>query len=157
MLTPLDIHNKEFSKIFRGYNSDEVDDFLDLIIKDYEHLYRENLDLKEQLEKNKEILGRYKEIEDTLHNTMILAQQTADEVKRNAEKEGDLILREAKNKAEAIIGESKLRIVEANTEYENLRKKVNKSKAQFRSFLMTQLELIDLKEEDHVCEAEIGG
>ena len=50
MLTPVDIHNKEFSRSFRGYNQDEIDDFLDEIVNDYEKLYRENNQLKKELE-----------------------------------------------------------------------------------------------------------
>ncbi|MDF2569775.1 MAG: divIVA, partial [Sporomusa sp.] len=51
MLTPLDIHSKEFKRSFRGYNEEEVDEFLDKVIKDYETLYRENIDLKETIER----------------------------------------------------------------------------------------------------------
>ena len=49
MITPMDIENKEFKKTFRGYNEEEVDEFLDAVKEDYENLYRENLDLKEKL------------------------------------------------------------------------------------------------------------
>lgn len=50
MLTPLDIENKRFSKTFKGYDVDEVDDFLDQLTEDYEKLYRENADLKNKIE-----------------------------------------------------------------------------------------------------------
>ena len=103
MLTPLDIHNKEFKRSIRGYDADEVDEFLDEIIKDYEKLYKENLNLKEQVENFQENINRYRELEDTLHNTLILAQQTAEEVKKNAEKEAELIIKNAHQKGEQII------------------------------------------------------
>ena len=48
-LTPMDIHNKEFARSFRGYDDEEVDRFLDEIIEEFERLYKENLELKERL------------------------------------------------------------------------------------------------------------
>lgn len=143
MLTPLDIHNKEFKKAIRGYDADEVDEFLDEIIKDYEHLYKENLNLKDQIDNMQDNITRYREIEDTLHNTMILAQQTAEEVKKNSEKESELIIKNARQKAEEIISEAKDRIVQLQDEYKQLQKTVQQFKAQFKGFLIAQLELID--------------
>ncbi|NLT95472.1 MAG: DivIVA domain-containing protein [Clostridia bacterium] len=143
MLTPLDIHNKEFKRAIRGYDADEVDEFLDEIIKDYEHLYKDNLNLKDQIESIQENIARYRELEDTLHNTMILAQQTAEEVKKNAEKEAELIIRNAKQKAEEIVLKAKEDIIELKNEYKELQKTVQQFKAQFKAFLLAQLELVD--------------
>ena len=66
MLTPLDIHNKEFSKSVRGYKPEEVDAFLDEIIKDFESLFRENHDMKEKVKKAQEETERVKELESSL-------------------------------------------------------------------------------------------
>ncbi|KJS19174.1 MAG: hypothetical protein VR72_19320 [Clostridiaceae bacterium BRH_c20a] len=143
MLTPLDIHNKEFKKALRGYDADEVDEFLDEVIKDYENLYKENLNLKDQADNYQESIARYRDLEDTLHNTMILAQQTSEEVKKNADKEADLIIRNARQKAEDIINVAKEDIFELKGEYKELQKNVQQFKAQFKAFLITQLELID--------------
>jgi cell division initiation protein len=143
MLTPLDIHNKEFKKAIRGYDADEVDEFLDEIIKDYEHLYKDNLNLKDQIDSFQENIARYRDLEDTLHNTMILAQQTAEEVKKNAEKEAELIIRNAKQKGEEIVQKAKDEIVELKNDYKELQKTVQQFKAQYKAFLMAQLELID--------------
>jgi len=143
LLTPLDIHNKEFKKALRGYDADEVDEFLDEVIKDYENLYKENLNLKDQADNYQESIARYRDLEDTLHNTMILAQQTSEEVKKNADKEADLIIRNARQKAEDIINVAKEDIFELKGEYKELQKNVQQFKAQFKAFLITQLELID--------------
>jgi cell division initiation protein len=143
LLTPLDIHNKEFKKAIRGYDADEVDEFLDEIIKDYEHLYKDNLNLKDQIDSFQENIARYRDLEDTLHNTMILAQQTAEEVKKNAEKEAELIIRNAKQKAEEIILKAKDDIIELQNEYKELQKTVQQFKAQYKAFLIAQLELVD--------------
>lgn len=143
LLTPLDIHNKEFKRALRGYDADEVDEFLDEVIKDYEHLYKDNLNLKDQIESSQENIARYRDLEDTLHNTMILAQQTAEEVKKNAEKEAELIIRNAQQKEEEIISAAKEKIVDLKDEYKDLQKTVQQFKAQYKAFLIAQLELVD--------------
>ena len=116
---------------------------MDEVIKDYENLYKENLNLKDQADNYQESIARYRDLEDTLHNTMILAQQTSEEVKKNADKEADLIIRNARQKAEDIINVAKEDIFELKGEYKELQKNVQQFKAQFKAFLITQLELID--------------
>ena len=106
MLTPLDIHNQEFKRSFRGYNEDEIDEFLDRVVKDYEQLYRENVELKETLDRLKTKVEHFQHIENTLHNTLVVAQETAEEVKLNAKKESELILNEARNNGQRLIDEA---------------------------------------------------
>ncbi len=103
MLTPLDIQNKEFKRSFRGYNEDEIDGFLDLVIKDYEHLYRENVELKDTIERLNGKLENYQQMENTLHNTLVIAQETAEEVKLNAKKQSELLMREAEIKGQQLV------------------------------------------------------
>lgn len=94
-LTPLDIHNKEFNKGFRGYDEDEVNEFLDQVIKDYEIIIREKKELEEKLNDMNARLGHFSNIEETLNKSIVVAQEAAEEVKRNAQKEAKLIIKEA--------------------------------------------------------------
>lgn len=94
-LSPLDIHNKEFGRAFRGYDEDEVDDFLERVIQDYEASIRQNKELEEHLEQMNERLKYFTNIEESLSKAIIVAQETAEEVKTNARKEAQLILKEA--------------------------------------------------------------
>ena len=98
-LTPMDIHNKEFTKAFRGYDEDEVNEFLDRIVKDYEALIKENEAMKQKIQELSDKLEHYAKIEETLHNAIIVAQQTAKEVKEAALGEADLIRREAERES----------------------------------------------------------
>lgn len=160
MLTPLDIHNKEFKRAMRGYEVNEVDDFLDEVITDYEQMYKENLNLKEQIEEFKDDISRYRDLEDTLHNTLVLAQQTAEDVRKNAEKEAELILANARYKGETIITESKEKIIDLQNEQRDLQKKLYQFKAQYKGFLMAQLELIEedyIKSSDGEMTKEVAG
>ena len=106
MLTPLDIENKKFQKqMMNGYNVDEVDDFLDEITVDYEKLYKENTELRAEIERSKGDLEKYKNIEQTLQNTLVMAQKAADDIKNNAQDEADSIIRNARSKMQESVDE----------------------------------------------------
>ena len=145
-LTPLDIHNKEFSRRLRGYDEDEVNEFLDQVIKDYEAVIRENKDLQERLAANEEKISHFSTIEETLSKTLILAQETGDEVKNNSKKEAHLIVKEAEKNADRIINEALGKSRKIAIEVEELKKQASIYRVRFRSLLEAQLEL--LKDED---------
>jgi cell division initiation protein len=141
-LTPLDIHNKEFSRSFRGYNEDEVNEFLDQIIKDYEAVIRENKDLQNQMQATQERLNHFTNIEETLSKTIIVAQEAADEVKGNSKKESQLILKEAEKNADRIINEALTRSRNVALEIEELKKQASIYRTRFRTLLEAQLEIL---------------
>ena len=132
MLTPLDIENKKFSKqMMSGYSVDEVDEFLDEITADYEKLYKESAEAKNKIEDMQEDMAKYKNIENTLNNTLIMAQTAADDVKNLA-----------KQQAEAILAELEQDIVMKQKELEELQKQFDVYKAKMESLLISQLELL---------------
>lgn len=148
MLTPLDIHNKEFKRGFRGYSEEEVDEFLDRVIKDYETLYRDNIDLKETIERMSSKLEHFQNMESTLHNTLIIAQETAEEVKLNAKKETELMLKEVEVRSQKMTEEALGKVRRANAEYEQLQKQVQVYRTRMRTLLEAQLEMLRNAEED---------
>ena len=81
-LTPLDIQNKKLFSKMRGYNQDEVDDFLDMIVRDYEEAVQKNRELEKSLKHAEEKLEYFNELKDALNQSIIVAQDTADKVKR---------------------------------------------------------------------------
>ncbi len=105
-LTPLDIRHKDFKRGMRGYADVEVDEFLDEVADEYERLFKENIDLNERLESLQEKIAGYKRIEETLQKTLISAQASAEELKQNATKEAQLILRDAELKARQMVNET---------------------------------------------------
>ena len=105
-LTPLDIRHKEFKRGMRGYADVEVDEFLDEVADEYERLFKENIDLTERLESTQEKIAQYKRIEDTLQKTLVSAQASAEELKQNATKEAQLILRDAELKARQMVNDT---------------------------------------------------
>ncbi|WP_106768292.1 DivIVA domain-containing protein [Paenibacillus faecalis] len=141
-LTPLDIHNKEFARRIRGYDEDEVNEFLDQVIKDYESVIRENKELHNQLTSLQEKVDHFVNIEDTLSKTIIVAQEAADEVKTNAKKEAQLIVMEAEKNADRIINEALSKSRKVSLEVEELKKQASIYRTRFRSLVEAQLELL---------------
>ena len=165
MLTPVDIHNKEFSTSFRGFNKEDVDDFLDQVVNDYEALYRENHQLRKEIELNKKQLEQYHQLEKNLQDTLLVAQRTADEVVTTANTRGEEIRQAAKQasdnlKREAELYADKLRqdteqeckhkidhaaaqIRAAVEEYERIVRERRQFVAKMRNLLQTELGLLD--------------
>lgn len=116
MITPMDIHNKTFSRGIRGYNQEEVEAFLQELAGDYERIYREHREMEEEMDTIKTKLRNYEKMESTMSSTLVMAQETAESVKRNAEKEAELSIREARNKAHQILAEAEAARVKLNSE-----------------------------------------
>ncbi len=102
-LTPLDIHHKEFGHALRGYNEAEVDAFLDQVADELERLFKENIDLSEKIEALEEKVRSYQDMERTLHNTLLSAQRSADELMQQTRQEAEVVLKDAEVKAKEII------------------------------------------------------
>lgn len=141
-LTPLDIHNKEFSRTFRGYDEDDVNEFLDQIIKDYETVIRDKKDLDGQVSELRERLSHFSNIEDTLNKSILIAQETAEEVKGNATKEAKLIIREAEKNADRIVNEALTKSRKVAIEIEDLKKQSKVFRTRFKMLIEAQLEMI---------------
>ena len=145
-LTTIDIQNKEFNKSFRGYNYEEVDDFLDRVAKDYEDLLKEKLSLEETIKHFEEKLEQYQKLEGTLHNSIIIAQETAEDVKRNANKEAELIRREAEKDAQRIMEEARYKASRILAEHEDMYKQAQVFKLRFRSLIEAQLASLEMED-----------
>lgn len=141
-LTPQDIHSKEFSRRLRGYDEDEVNEFLDQVIKDYEAVLLENKNLQNQLLSVQERVDHFANLEDTLGKTIIVAQEAADEVKNNAKKEAQLIIKESEKNADRIINESLSKARKISMEVEELKKQASIYRTRFRTLVEAQLELL---------------
>lgn len=102
-LTPLDIHHKEFRHSLRGYSEEEVDAFLDQVADEFERLFKENIDMAERLDSANDRVRAYQDMEKTLHNTMLAAQRSAEDIVGKAHEEAVMMLRDAEVKAKEII------------------------------------------------------
>ena len=150
MITPFDIENKKFSKqMMNGYNVEDVDDFLDELVIDYEKNYKELAEANEKIDKLTNELEQYKNLEKTLQNTLVMAQTTAEEVKNVAKQKADQIVDEAKANAQKQVDELNNEIVLKQKELDDVKKQFDIYKAKMESLLISQLELLkDVNKED---------
>ena len=143
MLTPLDIENKKFSKqMMNGYSVEEVDEFLDDLTVDYEKAYKQSSELKTRVEELEKSLLHYKTIEDTLQNTLMMAQSTAVEVKEVARQQAEQIIKEAEGNARKSVDDLGQEILIKKKELEDIKQQFEVYKAKMESLLISQLELI---------------
>jgi len=143
MITPMDIRNKEFKKAFKGYKEDEVDEFLDKVIADYERIYRENGELKDRISIDNERIESYNSMEKSLQNTLLIAQTTAEDIVANARKKAEMVIKEAEEQARKIIEDANSSVIKVNRDYEELKKEVQVFKTRFKTLLESELEALN--------------
>ena len=148
MLTPLDIENKRFPTKFKGYDDVEVDAFLDQLTIDYERLYKENAELRTQVEDNKKELEHYRNVEKTLQNTLVMAQTTAEDIKMNAQSRAEQIIRDAQSEARKATEEITKEEFDIRRRTEELKRQFSVYKAKMEALLISQLELLQDKENE---------
>ena len=145
-ITPMDIEQQEFSRSFRGYNEEEVDDFLDKIVKDYEELINENARLNEEIEKMQEKLKEFSQIEETLRSALLNAQKSAEEIRERVEDEAKIIIEKAEASANALKQKILQREDLVKNEIDSLRRYKFIFKEKFKSMLNLYLKMIENEE-----------
>lgn len=146
MLSPLDIHNREFKKSLRGYDEADVDAFLDQVIRDFETLYRENTSLKERISTAEEKVQSVQGMEESLKKALLVAQEAGDQLKMNARREGELIIREAELQGKKIIDEAMTRAQKIVSEHDQVRKDAVVCRARLKTILQAQMDLLESAE-----------
>ncbi len=142
-ITIVDIQHKVFKKKLNGYDPTDVDQFLDEIIETLEDEAHQRAALEAELIDARERISHFKAMEESLQNTLLLAQRTADEVKASAHKEADLIRHEARIVVEKEIASYGDRTVDARREHQRALETAEQAKSELRSLLMTHLALLD--------------
>ena len=156
-ITPMDIEQQEFSRSFRGYNEEEVDDLLDKIVKDYEELINENLKLNEEIERMQEKLKEFSQIEETLRSALLNAQKSAEEMKERVEDEAKVIIEKAEMEAKALKQQVFQREDQVKNEVDNLRRYKFIFKEKFKSMLNLYLKMIESEDFEEEGNYDIKG
>lgn len=120
-ITPLDIQQKQFPIKFRGFDIEEVYAFLEIVREEMEALIRENSMLKESLYRMENQLKEFKDMEVTLRETLLTAQQMVEDYKRNSIKEAELITREAEMKAEGMVRQAQEKVIKIHEDIVDLK------------------------------------
>lgn len=142
-ITPMDIEQQEFNRSFRGYNEEEVDDFLDRIAKDYEEVLNENIKLKEEVERLQSRMEEYSKMDETLRSALVNAQKSASNIKENVQKEAQVMIENAKIEAERIKQQAKQEIYDINNEIESLKKRKYLLLEKLKNTLKLHIRMLD--------------
>ncbi|HEY6326519.1 MAG TPA: DivIVA domain-containing protein [Candidatus Cybelea sp.] len=145
-ITPVDIQHKSFKKALQGYDRSDVDQFLDEIIETFEDEAQQRAALEAEIADLKERISHFKAMEESLQNTLVLAQRTADEVKASAHKEADLIREQARLAGEREIAGYNDAIAEVRREHQRTVEAAEKARSELRSLIMTHLALLERAE-----------
>jgi cell division initiation protein len=132
MITAMEIRNQQFKKSFRGFDEEEVKNFLVRLSQDYENLFSENSQLRESIQRVQYELDKYRKMEETMNNSIILAQQTAEEVIANAHKEANMHLEDSKRHVASILGV-----------YQEIIKRMNVFNVELKTQMSIEMEMLD--------------
>lgn len=138
-LTPLDIHHKEFSHSLRGYNEEQVDRFLDEVADEFERLFKENISLSEKLDAAQARLNEFEMQRNTINNTLMAAQRSADEIAAKATNEADSVVRDAEMKAKEIIHNALSKKQQVAGELIRIKHAEEEFRSRYRALLETNL------------------
>lgn len=154
-LTPNEILNKEFNSKFRGYDSDQVNDYLDIIVADFEKLIADNNELKKDLASAREKNEYFAQLQDSLNSSIVVAQEAADRLKQNARKEAELILFEAEREADRMINSASDTAKNIVTESDALRRSSKSYRTKLEQMIRQQLEVVTSEEYHRLFDEEI--
>lgn len=158
-ITPLDIQQKNFPMKIRGFDVEEVYAFLELIREEMEDLLRENASLKENIQRLENQLKDYRDMETTLRETLMTAQQMVDEYKTNSRKEAELIIKEAELKADTILKEAQEKVIKIHEDIVDLKGIRRHFKEEIKRLVESHLKMLefDKEREQETQTAEEGG
>jgi len=149
-LTPLDIKKQEFKRVMRGLDTEEVGAFLDMVADEYETLVRERNRFDEENIKLRTQLQDYQNVEKSLKQTLVTAQENVLHSRENSKREADMLVREAELQAEKIIEETKIKLAKLKNELLVVRAQKDSFARRLRHLLESQLELIGVLELDDI-------
>ena len=164
-IRPIDVRRKEFRNGFRGYDANQVDDFLDAVADEFERTYMENSRLREEVSGLRERLQQFEELEGSIRAALIHAEQAAndlrrsanweaDDLRKSATREADLTIRDAKARAHQMLAESSARVERIRESYDALQEAKRTFASDFRQLLKTYTEVMDSMEISSAREIE---
>ncbi|MDQ3377706.1 MAG: DivIVA domain-containing protein [Actinomycetota bacterium] len=153
-IKPLDIRRKEFKNSLRGYDQNQVDDFLDSIADEFEKVFSENQRMKDQVSTLRERLEQFDDLEGSIRAALVHAEQAAsnlrqssardaENVRQNAQRDAELTIREAKSHAHQILADSSSRVERVQESYQALREARGTFAADFRHLLSTYMSVME--------------
>ena len=146
-ITPLDIQQKQFPMKIRGFDVEEVYAFLEIIREEMEDLLRENASLKENVQRLESQLKEHRDMETTLRETLMTAQQMVEDYKTNARKEAELVVREAELKSDTILKEAQEKVIKIHEDIIDLKGIRRHFKEEIKRLVESHLKMLEFDRE----------
>ena len=146
-ITPLDIQQKQFPMKFRGFDVEEVWAFLEVIREEMEELLRENASLKEAAQRAENQIKEFRDMEATLRETLMTAQQMVEEYKTNARKEAELLVREAEIKADSMMKEAQEKVIKIHEDIVDLKGIRRHFKEELKRLIENHFRMLEFEKE----------
>ncbi len=143
MITPIDIQNKEFTTSAFGYKKNEVDEFLSIVVSEFDALYKQNIALNDKINMLSEAIKEYKSMETALQSTIATAQNVARELESTARLKAETLVKAAENKSADIILNAKREVSDIITERENLSQQYDIYKLKIKNIVSEQLKMLE--------------
>ena len=143
MIMPIDIDKKDFTRDKKGYNSREVDEFLDLIIVDYEKVLNDNRNMAHKIKFLEKQLEESQKSDTAMLDTLETAKRLMADISASAERRAELMMRDAELEAESMLLESKTTVKKLNDEHLVLKQKVERLRGNYRAMLKLEMEKLD--------------
>ena len=143
MITPIEIQSKVFKSGGLGYDKKDVDGFLREVLKSYETIYRENMELNDKITVLNDGIQYYKTIEKTLQKALVLAEKTAEDTRNAAMEKAKAIEKEAQTRSQLIVADAKNELEQIHNQTIQLIQQYEKYKLQFKNLAAAQMELIE--------------
>ena len=143
-ITPLDIRKQPFRKTMMGFDKDEVNSFLEMVASEFEQIIRQNDELSTKVKTLEASIDSYTKIEKTLNETLLTAQRATDEARLNAQKEAELILKDAQIRADKYEDQSRMKVNHLESDMNSLKTQRDSFLVRFKSMLRDQLALLEV-------------
>ncbi len=150
-LSPMEIQQKIFNRSLRGFNEQEVKNFLEAVSSAYADAVRENNGMRDQLARQEQEIQQHRNREQILKDTLVTAQRAVEEMRRNAQKQAELTVAEAELKADALVKDAHNRVADLQSQIQELKR----LRFQFENHLRSEIDLhLKMLDTNTVSEAE---
>jgi len=154
-ISPLEIQQKNFKTKLRGFDMEEVYGFLEIVREEMEDLLRENSNLKENIQRAESQIREYRDMETTLRETLMTAQQMVEDYKINSRKEAELIVREAESKADSVIKEAHERVIKIHEDITDMKGIRRHFREELRRLVEGHLRMLETDERWETSDREV--
>lgn len=142
-ITPLDIQQKTFKMKLRGFDVEEVYGFLEIVREEMEDLLRENANLKENIQRSDNQIREYRDMETTLKETLMTAQQMVEDYKTNSRKEAELLIKEAETRADSLIREAHEKVIKIHEDITDMKGIRRHFKEELKRLIENHLKMLE--------------